>query len=201
MAISPLRTRGISRSPSALRALRRSKEVTSPQLDKGRPERRQTKVAEGKAAGARSERMTGDKNSASEAVKIAHLTMLQGVITRMGANSFTLKALSASFGSAGIAVMATVDKPSPYYAVAALIPILMFWLMDAQYLRYERGYRKLFDKVRRGEEVDSYSLDASPFLRDMEHVMKLALSWSVSVFYAAILIAFAVVALLIFGGK
>lgn len=141
--------------------------------------------------------MSGDKGTESEAIKIAHLTMLQGVITRMGANSFTLKALSASFGSAGIAIMATVDKPSPFYAVAALIPILMFWLMDAQYLRYERGYRKLFDKVRRGDEVDTYSLDASPFLSDMEHVVKLALSWSVSMFYLAILIAFAIVALLI----
>lgn len=144
--------------------------------------------------------MTSDNSPESEAVKIAHLTMLQGVITRMGANSFTLKALSASFGSAGIAIMATVDKPSPYYAVAALIPIVMFWLMDAQYLRYERGYRKLFEKVRRGEEVDTYSLDASPFLSDIEHVVRLALSWSVSMFYIAILVAFAIVALLISRG-
>lgn len=144
--------------------------------------------------------MTGDKGPESEAVKIAHLTMLQGIITRMGANSFALKALSASFGSAGIAIMAASDKPSPYYAVAALIPIVMFWLMDAQYLRYERGYRKLFEKVRRGDEVDTYSLDASPFLSEIEHVFKLALSWSVSMFYVAILIAFVIVALLISRG-
>ena len=141
-----------------------------------------------------------DKNPESESIKIAHLTLLQGVITRMGSNSFTLKALSASFGSAAIAVMATVDKPSPYYAVSALIPILMFWLMDAQYLRYERAYRKLFDKVRRGEEVDAYDLNAAPFMGNFSAVLRLAFTWSVSLFYIAILSGFAVVALLIFQG-
>ena len=81
--------------------------------------------------------------SHDESIRIAHLTMLQGVITRMGANSFTLKALAATFGSAAVAVMATVGTPSPYYAVAAIVPMIIFWLMDAQYLRLERAYRKL----------------------------------------------------------
>jgi len=136
----------------------------------------------------------------SESIKIAHLTMLQGVISRMGANSFTLKALAATFGSAAIAVMATSDNPSPYYAVAAIIPILMFWLMDAQYLRYERAYRSLFDHVRKGEEIDPYSLDASPFMQDLAPVLRLALSWSVSFYYVAIFFSLGVVAALIFYG-
>ena len=80
----------------------------------------------------------------SESVRVAHLTLLQGVVTRMGANSFKLKALAATFGSAGIAIMATMQNPSPYYPVAAVIPIVIFWLMDAQYLRLERGYRHMF---------------------------------------------------------
>ena len=101
-----------------------------------------------------------DTSEQSESIRIAHLTMLQGVISRMGANSFTLKALSATFGSAAIAVMATVDKPSLYYGAAALVPIIIFWLMDAQYLRYERAYRKLYDHVRKGEAIEAYTLDA-----------------------------------------
>lgn len=141
-----------------------------------------------------------EKTPESESIKIAHLTLLQGVITRMGSNSFTLKALSASFGSAAVAVMATVDKPSIYYAISALIPILIFWLMDAQYLRYERAYRKLFDKVRRGEEVDAYDLNAAPFMGNFSAVLRLAFTWSVALFYIAILTGFAVVAVLIFQG-
>lgn len=141
-----------------------------------------------------------ERSPETESIKIAHLTLLQGVIARMGSNSFTLKALSASFGSAAIAVMATVDRPSPYYAVSALIPIVIFWLMDAQYLRYERAYRQLFDKVRRGEEVDPYDLNAAPFMGNFSAVLKIAFSWSVAFFYVAILTGFAVVALLIFQG-
>lgn len=129
----------------------------------------------------------GELHPESESIRIAHLTMLQGVISRMGANSFTLKALSATFGSAAVAVMATASQPSPYYAVAAVVPITIFWLMDAQYLRYERGYRRLFDQVRRGEEVDPYSLDPSPFMHEVGPVLRLAFTWSVAWFYIAIL--------------
>ena len=139
-----------------------------------------------------------ERSPESESIKIAHLTMLQGVISRMGSNSFALKALSATFSSAAIAVMATAERPSPYYAVAALVPIFIFWLMDAQYLRYERAYRALFDKVRRGETVEVYSLDPSPFMSDVPAVLRLARSWSVAWFYVAILLALGGVAILLF---
>lgn len=139
-----------------------------------------------------------EKSSETESIRIAHLTMLQGVIARMGSNSFTLKALSATFGSAAIAVMATAQKPSPLYAVAALIPILIFWLMDAQYLRYERSYRKMFERVRRGQEVEAYDLNAEPFMSETGHVFRLAVTWSVAWFYVAILISLGAVGLLIY---
>jgi hypothetical protein len=139
-------------------------------------------------------------NGQSESIRIAHLTMLQGVISRMGANSFTLKALSATFGSAAVAVTATADKPSLYYATAAIVPILIFWLMDAQFLRYERAYRSLYDHVRKGEEIEAYSLDAAPFMKDIKSIIGVALSWSVSFFYIAILVSFGLVIFLIYNG-
>lgn len=142
----------------------------------------------------------GDSQGNDESIRIAHLTMLQGVIARMGANSFTLKALAATFGSAAVAVMATVETPSPYYAVAAIVPMVIFWLMDAQFLRLERAYRKLYDHVRKGEEIEAYSLEATPFMRDTASAIRLALSWSVSWFYAAIFLSLGAVAVLIFCG-
>lgn len=142
----------------------------------------------------------GSAEGRDESVRIAHLTMLQGVITRMGANSFTLKALAATFGSASVAIMATVEKPSPYYAIAAIVPMVIFWLMDAQYLRLEQAYRNLYDHVRKGEEVEAYSLEATPFMKNTAPVFRLALSWSVSWFYVAIFLSLAVVASLLFCG-
>jgi len=139
-----------------------------------------------------------EQSSESESIRIAHLAMLQGVIARMGSNSFTLKALAATFGSAAIAVMASAQKPSPHYAVAAVVPIVIFWLMDAQYLRYERSYRKLFERVRRGEEVEAYDLNAEPFMSETGHVLKLAVTGSVAWFYVAILISLGAVGLIIY---
>lgn len=143
----------------------------------------------------------GETNSRPEhleSMKIAHLTMLQGVITRMGANSFALKALSATFGSAAIAALASSSDPSPLYAVAAVVPIFMFWIMDAQYLRIERAYRTLYEKVRKGEEVDAYSLDASAFMSHVGMAIRLAFSWSVAIFYLAMVGSLALIASIIF---
>lgn len=142
-----------------------------------------------------------DPSDHTESIKIAHLTMIQGVIARMGSNSFTLKALSATFASAAVAVMATVQTPSPYYLASALVPIIIFWMMDAQYLRYERSYRKLYDHVRSGESIDPYSLDASPFLSDIPSIIRISISWSVSLFYIAIILSLLSVAGLIFHGS
>lgn len=144
--------------------------------------------------------MAEERHPDSESIRIAHLTMLQGVIARMGSNAFTLKTLSATFGSAAIAVIAAAQRPSPYYAVAAVIPIVIFWLMDAQYLRHERGYRSLFDRVRRGDKIDPYSLDADPFMSDVGPVLRLAFTWSVAWFYIVILLSLLVVGSLLIWG-
>lgn len=141
-----------------------------------------------------------ERKAHDESVRIAHLTMLQGVITRMGANSFTLKTLSATFVSAAVAVIATAEKPSPYYAVAAIIPIITFWLMDAHYLRFERAYRALYRHVSKGGDVESYSLEAAPFMQGTTSVLRVAISRSVCVFYVSILFSLAVVAFMILYG-
>lgn len=72
--------------------------------------------------------------------------------------------------------------------------------MDAQYLRYERAYRRLYDHVRKGEEIEAYSLDAAPFMKDIRSVFRVALSWSVSLYYLAILVSFGLVIFLIYKG-
>lgn len=138
-----------------------------------------------------------EKSEITESIRIAHLSMLQGVISRMGANCFALKALSAAFGSAALAALATAQNPSIYYASASAIPIFIFWLMDAQFLRYERSYRRLFDRVRKGDDIEAYTLNAEPFMDETANVFRIAVSWSVAWFYLAILISLGVVAGLI----
>ncbi len=72
--------------------------------------------------------------------------------------------------------------------------------MDAQYLRLERAYRDLYDRVRCGEEVEAYSLNATPFMSESASTLRLAVSWSVGWFYVAILLSLGAIAFLIFKG-
>ncbi len=129
--------------------------------------------------------------------------MIQGVITRMGANSFTLKTLSISFAGVFVAVITAADKPSFYYTIGAVIPIIMFWMMDAAYLRLERMYRHMYDVVRNDTDnnFEAYSMDASVFNDEVVKAWRLAFTWSVAWFYCAVLIGFIFISgLIIFEG-
>ena len=75
--------------------------------------------------------------------------------------------------------------------------MVIFCIMDAQYLRLERAYRTLYDEVRIGKEVEAYSLNAEGFLKKNSSTLRLALTWSVCWFYITILLSLGTVALVI----
>ena len=127
--------------------------------------------------------------------KIAHLQMVQNVITRMASNSFALKAVTVTLTAGVLAFTGAVTDPSPQILLAALVPLVMLWGMDAQYLRLERLFRRLYDAIRRGEVEEPFSMDIRPYGKDEQDVARIALSWSVVVFYAPI----AVVLLVLWG--
>lgn len=77
--------------------------------------------------------------------KIRHLEMIQGVINRMGNNSFMLKGWAVTL-VAGIFVLAAKDTDKLYFLVA-YIPVIIFWILDSYYLFQERLYRALYKKV------------------------------------------------------
>lgn len=136
-----------------------------------------------------------------ESVRIAHLTMLQGVIGRMGSNCFALKALSATLAAAAAAVISIARDAHLVTLGFFSLPIVMFWLMDAQYLRYEAAYRSLYEKVRSGDNVEAYSLSVNPFMQDAEHVLKSALSWSILPYYFSILLMLIVTSITLSRGE
>ena len=51
--------------------------------------------------------------------KIAHLQMIQNVIARMAGNSFSLRTLAVTLTTGLIALLGSIDKPTPLYALAA----------------------------------------------------------------------------------
>ena len=120
--------------------------------------------------------------------KIAHLQIVQNVITRMASNSFALRAVTVTLTAGVLAFTGAVTDPSPQILLAALVPLVMLWGLDAQYLRLERLFRRLYDAIRRGEVDEPFSMNIGPYSKDEQHVVRIALSWSVVVFYAPIAI-------------
>ncbi len=77
--------------------------------------------------------------------KIAHLGFIQGVINRMGSNSFLLKGWSVTLVAA---VFALSSKDADQrFVLLAYFPVIVFWMLDAYFLHQERLFRKLYEKV------------------------------------------------------
>jgi hypothetical protein len=89
-----------------------------------------------------------------------HLEMIQGVINRMAGNSFMLKGWAVTL-VAGIFALASEDSNKLYFFIT-YVPIFVFWGLDSYYLRQERLYRKLYNKVREQteDEID-FSMNAN----------------------------------------
>lgn len=78
--------------------------------------------------------------------KLAHLNMIQAIITRMGSNSFLLKGWSVTLVAALFALAAKDTKPA--LVLIAYLPALVFWALDGFFLWQETLFRRLYDSVR-----------------------------------------------------
>ena len=77
--------------------------------------------------------------------QIKHLEFIQGVITRMGSNSFQMKGWMITIVSALLAIYA--DNNNLLYPLLGLLPTVIFWGLDAYYLQQERMFRGLYNNV------------------------------------------------------
>lgn len=128
--------------------------------------------------------------------KIAHLQMIQNVIARMAGNSFSLRTLAVTLTTGLIALLGSIKEPTPLYALAALLPLFVFWLLDARYLQLERLYRRLYDDVRLGRTNEPFIMSIAPYISHEKSVPNIALSWSVLWVYATLLVVLAMIGVL-----
>ena len=106
----------------------------------------------------------------------------------MAANSFALKALAVTLMAGVLAFTGASRNPSPVLALAALVPIMSFWFLDAHYLRLERLFRRLYDGVRRGEVPEPFDMNFVRYEADEQSTLRIAFSWSVGWFYGTLLV-------------
>lgn len=114
-----------------------------------------------------------------------HLSFIQGVITRMNSNSFSMKGWMVAIVSALLAVYAAnADADNAFlYFIAAIMADIIFCFLDAFYLKMEKQYRDLYDKVRGNPLETNFDMDASCFSRTLFEALK---SKSVWILYFAV---------------
>lgn len=93
--------------------------------------------------------------------KTKHLEFVQNVITRMNTNSFQLKGWAITIVSALLALYASSDKV--LYIFVAIVPVIIFWCLDAFYLKQERLYRKLYKDIVEDNGIQRFDMNASKY--------------------------------------
>lgn len=117
--------------------------------------------------------------------KHQHLNMIQGTIGRLASNSFQMKGWSVVIVSALFALSAA--NSNKYFALIALFPAFIFWLLDGYFLMQERLFRHLYDEVR-AKDVGAidYSMNTEAF-SGKDSWVGCCFSQTIALFHAAVL--------------
>lgn len=117
--------------------------------------------------------------------KRQYLGFIQDVIRRMAGNSASLKTWLAPILTLVFALGAV--KTNFLVFVAGLIVTVAFWMMDAQYLRLERAYRRLYGKAVDGD-TRLYDLNPSPYDNGVCDYLNALFSWSTAGYYLVLIV-------------
>jgi hypothetical protein len=125
--------------------------------------------------------------------RIKHMEMIQAVIARLAGNSFLMKGWAVTLTVAFLGF--AVDKSDVGLAGAAFVPIVVFGVLDAYYLRAERLFRALYNRVRSSpESVKPFFMGATndAFVAELTDNEK---SWPKTIFSLTVLGFYALLAL------
>lgn len=113
--------------------------------------------------------------------RIKHLELIQSVINRLVDSNGSHKNYCITLVTAVCGLAASLHRP--IVALLALVPVMIFAILDAQYLRLERRYRLLYEEVRC--ESAEKQVDFRLSIADISPVsfLETLYSWSISVFY------------------
>ena len=116
------------------------------------------------------------------------IDLIQGIINRMAHNSFLLKGWIITIIVAVLALTkdTLVTNDIIYFSLILLIPLIVFWYLDAFFLHKERCYIKLYDWVienRMKTEEFQYNLNYRRFEKEVESIAKIMRSDTLLTFY------------------
>ena len=127
--------------------------------------------------------------------KQSHLGMIQGVINRLSQNSFLLKGWSVVLISAMFALAA--HKEQILFVYLAYFPCISFWFLDGYFLKQERLFRKLYDRVRALNESEiDFSMNTLIVENQVSSFYSVVLSRTLVAFHGVIICSIIIVTLI-----
>lgn len=134
----------------------------------------------------------------SETARIEHLKIIQGVIDRMGRNSFAIKAAALTVVAGLLALALGINS----WRIPAIgtIPIATLWSLDTFFIRQERIFRRLYDTVRLGPapEIGSteyFSMNTQRVQSEVNGLLGTMFSRTLPFFYIPLLGALIIIAI------
>ena len=118
---------------------------------------------------------------------VKHLEFIQAVVTRLANDSFLMKgwALTVAGAIYGFAAKGT----SWQLAAIGLMPVVIFWGLDAYFLRQERLFRCLYDQVRRhNPAIEPFSMSTAACAAGVPSWARTLLSRTLAPFYGPVFV-------------
>ncbi len=139
-----------------------------------------------------------NKNNLKEYM-LKEIDIIQDIIKRMAFNSFMIKGWTITL----VVVTLLLKGTEKYQVCIAFIPLLVFWFLDAYFLRQERMYRILYDWVinnRLKTEEYLFDMKTRRFENEVQSIPRIMFSITLGWFYGSIAILVIIYTLIMKGG-
>ena len=95
--------------------------------------------------------------------ELKHLDYIQSAISRLAANQFQIKGWSITVDTALLTFFANSlskgNGANPYFLLSALLPTLLFWILDSKFLSNERRLRQIYmDVIERKGNIQLFHM-------------------------------------------
>jgi len=114
-------------------------------------------------------------------IKIKHLEFIQSVINRLANNSFLIKGWSITVFLAGLGFFLSQKQLSALPIV--IFVIIIFWFLDAFYLKQERLFRKLYSDITKNRLIMPFDMDISKYNAKTPSTLKIMLGYPLYLLY------------------
>jgi hypothetical protein len=111
--------------------------------------------------------------------RIKHLDMIQAVVARLGGNGFLIKGWSVTIAGAFIALAVNAEDCS--FARVGIASSVVLWGLDGYFLRAERRFRALSDRVRKFDPaIEPFFMGATgkSFIEQFDKSERWQMSWA-----------------------